>query len=73
MKYNLSQAELIEAVQYYMNEKILRNPVTVKQVKPSEGCQHVGIGYVLHVEVHDDQKHVPDEIVQQARDSKRAA
>lgn len=73
MKYHMSQAELIEAVQYYLNEKVLRNPVKVTGVNPKEKCQHIGIGYVLHVEVTDDQKHIPDDIVAQARDSEKAA
>lgn len=73
MIYHMSQAELISAVQYYLNEKLLRNPIKVSGVKPSEKCQHMGIGYVLHVDVTDDQSHIPDDIAAQSRDSKKAA
>lgn len=73
MKYHLSQAELIEAVQYYLNEKVLRNPIKVTRVNPKDRCQHMGTTYVLHVEVTDDQAHIPDDIVTQSREASRAA
>lgn len=73
MKYHMSQAELIEAVQFYLNEKVLREPVKVNRVNPSDKCQHMGIGYVLHVDVTDDQSHIPDDIAVQSRDSQKAA
>lgn len=59
MKYKLSQAELQKAVEYYLNEKVLREPITVSAVEPSDkGDRKLGINYVLHVTVTDDQSHL---------------
>lgn len=52
MRYEMSQAELIEAVQFYLNEKVLKRSVTVKAVKPRENSGAAyGINYALHVTV----------------------
>lgn len=69
MKYDMSQAELIEAVQFYMNEKILKRPVKVTSVSPQEKDRSMTRGYVLHVTVEDDQEHLPQAIKEQDRDA----
>lgn len=70
MRYDMSQAELIEAVQFYLNEKVLKRPVNVTSVKPQDNNrQQLGINYVLHVTVTDDGEQVPEEI----RAAERAA
>jgi negative regulator of sigma E activity len=44
----MSQAELIAAIQYYLNHVILRRPVEVTSVSPRDETR---AGYMLHVEV----------------------
>lgn len=61
MKYDMSQAELIEAVEFYLNERVLKRPVKVSQVKPSDERKTAGINYVLHVTVTDTQEHIAPE------------
>jgi hypothetical protein len=61
MRYHMSQAELKEAIQYYLNEEILREPVTVKNVEPKDK-KALGINYVLHVVVSDDQRHIDEQL-----------
>ena len=68
MQYDMSQAELIEAVQFYLNERILKRPVTIKRVEPRD-AKKLGIGYVLHVTVTDDQQHMDPELVDAVRES----
>lgn len=61
MRYEISQAELREAIQYYLNEKVLQRPVEVKSVSPVNDSPHNRYGdinYVLHVVVEDTQAHV---------------
>lgn len=72
MRYQLSQAELIEAVQHYLNEKVLKRPVTVTSVKPSDDSRLGGINPVLHVTVDDDLAQVPEDIRNAERDSRAA-
>lgn len=57
MQYDMTQAELIEAVQYYLNEQVLKRPVKVSKVEPREG-KKMGVNYTLHVIVTDDQEHM---------------
>ena len=59
MKYEMSQAELKEAVQHYLNDKVLKRPVTVQTVEPRDK-KHLATNYVLHVTVIDDQKHMKE-------------
>lgn len=58
MQYEMSQAELIEAVEFYLNEKVLKRPVNVTQVRGSEdGGQRRRVG-ALRVTVTDDEEHL---------------
>lgn len=68
MKYEMSQAELIEAVQFYLNERVLKRPVTVSSVEPRDK-KSLGINYVLHVTVIDDQEHIEQPFKEAARKS----
>lgn len=53
MRYQMSQAELKQAIEYYLNEKVLRNPVKVTEVSPQDETRR-GQNYVLHVVVTDE-------------------
>jgi len=66
MRYEMSQAELIEAVQFYLNQKVLKRPVTVSKVEPRDKSK-LGINYMLHVTVTDDQEHIEQEFKGAAR------
>ena len=57
MKYDLSQLELQKAIEYYLNEKVLKTPIKVDSVSPID-TKARGIHYVLHVEITDDQLHI---------------
>lgn len=60
MRYDMSQAELKEAVEFYLNQKVLKRLVKITSVEPQDK-RDLGIGYVLHVTVTDDQEHIPEE------------
>lgn len=57
MQYHLSQAELIEAMEYYLNKVVLKRHVKVTKVEP-QTKEQIGINYTLHVTVSDDDSHV---------------
>ena len=61
MKYHFSQAELRMAIEHYLNTVMLKTPVKVKSVDP-EYKKNLGINYCVHVDVYDDQEHVPKEV-----------
>jgi hypothetical protein len=67
----MSQAELIEAVQFYLNEKVLKRPVKVTSVKEDGGSRST-VNHVLHVVVEDDQEHLPTQIKDADRDMRAA-
>lgn len=57
MQYEMSQAELIEAVQFYLNERVLKRPVKVSKVAQQKE-KSGSVQYALHVVVTDDQEHM---------------
>ena len=57
----MSQAELKEAIEYYLNEKVLRHPVKVASVEPRD-TKKLSVNYVLHVVVTDDQQHIDEQL-----------
>lgn len=54
MKYELTQTELIEATQYYLNEKMLKTPVKVMSVKPISDASRGG-GLTVAIETTMEQ------------------
>lgn len=68
MRYEMSQAELIEAVQFYLNERVLRRPIKVSKVAQQEK-KHGTVAYALHVVVTDDQDHMDPKLADAVRES----
>lgn len=50
MQFHLSQAELQKAIEHYLNDKVLKDPVKVKDVSPINR-KELGVNYVLHIDI----------------------
>jgi hypothetical protein len=72
VKYSITQAELCEAVQLYLNERVLKRPVTVTKVEtemPNGRSYGVSLKPIEAAIAEDDQQQVAPE----ARDAGAAA
>jgi len=56
MKYHITQGELCEAVQLYLNERVLKRPVKITKVEKAD-AKHYGIELET-VTAEDDQEQV---------------
>jgi hypothetical protein len=54
MYYNFTQAELMVAVEFYMNEVLLQQPIKIKTIKQDHKMIGTAGGGVLHVVVEDE-------------------
>lgn len=59
MKYTITQAELCEAVQLYLNERVLKRPVTIKRVERANTADYTVD--LVEVNALDDQQQVAPE------------
>lgn len=65
MKYTITQAELCEAVQLYLNERVLKRPVTITKVETNQPIS--GRSYAVELKAigeafaEDDQQQVAPE------------
>lgn len=53
MKYEMTQDELIKAVEHYLNDKVLKEPIKVRQVV-GQNTHKLGQSYVLHVDIYEE-------------------
>lgn len=61
MRHFLTQAELQEAIQYWLNEVKLQTPVTVSKVEPERDNSSMPHTTVLHVWVTEATAHEASE------------